>query len=334
MDPFRLFQKPPVTGIWHIDIRDDRLPTGRLKRTLRTRDLALAEERAAEVYRTVFAERAAVVGSKPLKSALTEVADSKANEDTRESAHTKARAVCRVLGDDYNLLELDMAAVERYIAHRREGGVVDHTIHKELSLLRQAWAAFCPGQANPVFKFSSNYKPRKRFLTLAEAAKFLRVAGSSKFAPWLWMALYAGCEVAALRRMGWQHIDFDMGYIHVLGTKGETRDRMVPLGDELREYLEGLDRNQPLLHRWPSQQRWRQMNSWCNAVKIDHACMLDLRRTFGSWLKQNGVDSKRIADLMGHTTTIMVDRVYAQLDAPSYKDAIAKLPRLPKVVGL
>lgn len=237
-----------------------------------------------------------------------------------------------MFGDDANLLSIDSEAIERYIALRRDGDVKDHTIHKELSLLRQTFAA--NNIPNPVPKFSSNYKPGKRFLTLSEAAKFLRIADQSKFAPWLWLALYAGCEVAALMRMGWKHVDFDMGYLHVLGTKGESRDRMVPLCDELREYLEGLDRNKPLLYRWPSNQRWRQMNRWCNATGIDHVCMLDLRRTFGSWLKQSGVDSKRISDLMGHTTTIMVDRVYAQLDAPSYRDAVAKLPRLPKLVAL
>lgn len=85
MDPYRLFQKPPGTGIWHIDIRDDRLPTGRLKKTLRTRDLAVAEQRAPEVYRAAFADQVAIIGHRSLKPALTEVAESKRNEETASS---------------------------------------------------------------------------------------------------------------------------------------------------------------------------------------------------------------------------------------------------------
>jgi len=323
---YRLFQR---SSVWFIDIRDERFEGGRLKKSLRTRDRPEAQRLASQII-AKFSPQA--IGYKALGAALTDVANSKNKTATIASYLAKVKPLTRVLGEEFNLLTLDDETVGAYISTRRDGKVSDHTIHKELSLLRQTWASYCPGRPNPVPKFSASYKPRKRFLTVTEAAKLLRAANRSQFAPWLWMALYAGCEVGALVRMDWGSIDFEMGQIHVLGTKAETRDRYVPLSADLRAYLETLDKDAPLLCRWPSAQRWRQMNTWCTKSGVGHVSMTDLRRTFGSWLKQAGVDSKRIADLMGHTSTIMVDRVYGQLDAKAYRDAVAQLPSLPKLV--
>jgi hypothetical protein len=52
----------------------------------------------------------------------------------------------------------------------------------------------------------------------------------------------------------------------------------------------------------------------------------DLRRTFASWRVQAGVPAKVIANLMGHTSTRMVDLVYGRVGPSDYEAAIAKLP--------
>lgn len=52
----------------------------------------------------------------------------------------------------------------------------------------------------------------------------------------------------------------------------------------------------------------------------------DLRRTFASWSVQAGVPAKVIANLMGHTSTRMVDLVYGRVGPSDYEAAIAKLP--------
>ena len=54
----------------------------------------------------------------------------------------------------------------------------------------------------------------------------------------------------------------------------------------------------------------------------------DLRRTFASWLKQQGVDSMVVARLMGHTTSAMVERVYGHLNDKTLREATNTLPRL------
>jgi hypothetical protein len=52
----------------------------------------------------------------------------------------------------------------------------------------------------------------------------------------------------------------------------------------------------------------------------------DLRRTFASWSVQAGTPAKVIANLMGHTSTRMVDLVYGRVGPNDYDAAIARLP--------
>ena len=52
----------------------------------------------------------------------------------------------------------------------------------------------------------------------------------------------------------------------------------------------------------------------------------DLRRTFASWSVQAGVPAKVVANLMGHTSTRMVDLVYGRVGPNDYELAISKLP--------
>jgi integrase len=314
-------------GTYYLDVRVD---GKRHRRSLDTGDRKEAEARA-KIALDTLALATPRVGYLRLEDALTAVAKSKTNAGTREMYTYKARSICKVLPADGNILCLTREDVDRFI-RARLAVVSRHTVHKELSLLRLAWSDVCPGQPSPVPSFSASYKPRKRFLTVDEAAKLLARAGRSRARAWLWLALWAGTEVGAIRRMTWAHIDLDLGMVHIPGTKAEARDRYVPLHAELRARLGGLPRDRPLVSFWRN--RHRDLQVWCEDVEIERCTMTDLRRTFGSWLKQSGVDSRRVADLMGHTSTIMVDRVYGQLDAASYRDAIDRLPAMPRMVAL
>lgn len=73
----------------------------------------------------------------------------------------------------------------------------------------------------------------------------------------------------------------------------------------------------------------RDLQAACTALGIANVTPNDLRRTFASWLKQRGVDSKTVADLLGHTPTRMVDLVSGHLDDATYIPATDLLPALP-----
>jgi len=56
----------------------------------------------------------------------------------------------------------------------------------------------------------------------------------------------------------------------------------------------------------------------------------DLRRTFGSWLAQAGVDIRRASELMGHSNIRVSASVYAHLAPGDRADAVEVLDRTPK----
>jgi len=51
----------------------------------------------------------------------------------------------------------------------------------------------------------------------------------------------------------------------------------------------------------------------------------DLRRTFGSWLVQSGVDIQRVSELMRHGDIRITAEVYAHLSPKDLADAVAVL---------
>lgn len=312
-------------GWWYLDVR---VAGKRHRLALKTRNRREAEKRAREAL-SEAASGPPIVGSIGLGDALDDLIKTKRNPNTRAAYRWPRRALTKVLGEGFDVGTLERATIDAYLETRREIGISEHTLQKEMTLLRQSYRHAFPAGVFPYGTFDAQYEPRKRFLTLSEAGRLLAVA-TPRGKVWLMLALYSGAEPAAIPRTDWNQIDFDLGSIHVRGTKGKTRDRRVPLAQQLRTFLGGLSATEPLVPDWPA--RYRDMRRWCERLEIEHATLTDCRRTFGSWLKQAGVDSKRIADLMGHTSTKMADEVYGQLNAESYRDAIDQLPALPRLV--
>jgi integrase len=140
--------------------------------------------------------------------------------------------------------------------------------------------------------------------------------------------MYAGANLGEASKLTWADVDHPPGQLHIPGTKRTSRDRFVPIHPSLRAELKAADRSKPLVAPWSHVNQWLRVT--CRALGIPHASSNDLRRTFGSWLKQAGVDSLHVARLMGHSSTTMVDRVYGQLSDGSLATAISKMPRIKR----
>src|SRR5690606_9130767 len=119
-----------------------------------------------------------------------------------------------------------------------------------------------------------------------------------------------------------------------------TRWRLVPIHPSLmpmlRAAIKGRSPDEPLVQPWPNVRRdlhaaVARINLDVRTRKIGKLPKVspnDLRRTFASWLKQEGVDSMTVAHLMGHSSTRMVELVYGRLSDETYQDAVAAMPRL------
>jgi integrase len=188
------------------------------------------------------------------------------------------------------------------------------------------------------------YEPRETWLTEHEAEIMLGELEDFARKLWAGLATFAGLRKGEINRLTWDRIyltteprggEFGQTYgeIRVLGTKTARAKRPVPIVPQLAELLLAV----PV-----SEREGRVVKAWTNVIRgltaafsraLDaeaslrpetrrkyhaprarkHITPNDLRRTFASWLIQAGVSNRLVADLLGHTTTAMVDRVYARI---------------------
>ncbi len=111
------------------------------------------------------------------------------------------------------------------------------------------------------------------------------------------------------------------------GTKTAGSDRWVPIPAPLHALLSSVlnnDRQGPLVERWSNSRR--DLAEACTRAGIDRVSSNDIRRTYASWLKNAGTDSAVVAQLLGHSSTRMVDLVYGKLHSSTLAQAVTALP--------
>jgi len=264
---------------------------------------------------------------------------------TLQVALTRAEHVERILGAGTDLNAANLPELGDCYLDTRRGEltpwgspITDHTIKKELRVLSQGM-----GEGKRLDRFFGEPKaifpevlrnvenPRDRWLPVPEYHALLEQATPHRRE---WLIFYANTGVDVGELHGIRRSDLDLergayGYVHVRGTKTRYRDRWIPLSADARAVV---DRRMltagPMLFApvWRSHQVAQCMKRWCPKAKIEHVIVKDLRRTFCSWMFNAGVPELATIRLMGHGSSQMVRRVYAQLSDQTYEAAIGCLP--------
>lgn len=321
---------------WYGEYRD--VFNRRVKVTLKTHDRVVAQARLRD--RELGTTSQAPHAPKALDAAVDAMATLK-KPIMAKAYREYAGHLFRLLGQTVDINSLDGAAVTAYCSSRLTEGASRHTISKELSCLRQTLKdakrrGEFVGALDIVPAWTSDYEPETRWLTPLEFGKLLQAA-PEKRRTWLMLQAYTGAEMGVMKRFaasprgGWEFVDLKHGKITLPGTKKSTRFRAgIPLHPELKTWLKKLDDAndaKPLVERWTKVNR--DIKWACKRAGIDNISTHDLRRTFGSWLVQNGVDLHHVARLLGNTAA-MVSKVYGQTSDASYAAAINTLPRLKR----
>lgn len=269
-----------------------------------------------------------------------------------DDALRRADHIARILGERTDLHDVNLATLgKKYLDARRLEYIPqkkkhpeDSTILKELRVLTQGMSE---GKGDDLFfgepetvipkALEDCGNERDRWLTLDEFAALLEQATPYR-RDWLIMYVLTGVDVGELHKVRKREdVNFkrgEFGALHICavdewGRKTKYRKRWVPLTAETREIVERkLETPGPMLFSpvWRSSQVRECMLRWCPKAGIEHVIIKDLRRTFCSWMCQAGVPELHVIRLMGHGSSEMVRRVYAQLDDSSFEHAIAALP--------
>ena len=233
----------------------------------------------------------------------------------------KAGHLIRLMGEER--LPLDRATVVAYVNRRRTEGAHPTTIYKEICTLRKSLKlADVPYDCIPTIK--ARYVPRTRYLTLDELRALIAQL-PEKRQLWVLLAVFTGARSSEVEAICWQHIDWQQRTVFLQGTKTAKSRRLVPLHKVLEDALWPIRQDAgPVVEAWGHHRK--QLPEACKRAGIARVSPNDLRRTLASWLKQAGVDSFAVAQILGHSTSRMVELVYGRIDQKTLTKAMAQLP--------
>lgn len=111
---------------------------------------------------------------------------------------------------------------------------------------------------------------------------------------------------------------------HIGKPKTEHSERIILLTSTMREVLKPYEQKEGFVcggeQPWCYSRAMRTYRSAFNHLGIVGFCAYDFRTTFATQLKESGMATSAIADLMGHADTRMVETVYAR----TRKDGVMK----------
>lgn len=289
------------------------------------------DRKAAEIVSREIARRRALASTEGAPVALRDAivmvgeADQRAGRSAavKQILTQKGRQLIAFFGADFDIRRAARSDLERYTDHRMPN-VSRHTIAKELWVLRRACRVSGVGWSETIMPdLGRVYTPRDRWLTWGEYLA-LRAQLSEERRDYLDAYVYTGARRSELYSLTAHDLDGER--LRIRGTKTASAWRWVPVAEPLRPVLERRAKScaGPLFPKWGKDTR--DLALACGRAKIAPVSPNDLRRTFCSWLANAGVSPLVAARLMGHTSTRMVERVYARLGVEIQADAVARLP--------
>ena len=220
------------------------------------------------------------------------------------------------------------------------------TIRKELGLLRsmfnKARKQWRWRISNPVSDISlpADSAQRVRFLSASEFKSFilelkkLREADEEWIESLITVALGSGIREGNLIGLIWPEVDFDLKMINIPGEKMKNDEYLGnPLSETAFQVLQELYEKRPpdceFVFQCQGKKLYpvkiqRAVRRLCAAAGIEDFRFHDLRHTYASYLRQNGVDLHTIATLLGHKDLRMTKR-YAHLCMDSLREPMTKL---------
>lgn len=251
--------------------------------------------------------------------------------ETLRSYTVKAGHLVRLLASDSDINEFKTGVEEGYIVARRAEGASDNTIHHELIVLRAALkrsarlGLFTGSLERLRADHSPGYVPRRRFLTPEEYGALLRVLPEKRRTTVAFMVLTAARD-SEWRSVTRAHVDLENALV-LPGTKTTRSWRRLPLKNSpdllalMKSVLTSGPKTGPIFSTWTNIRR--DLRVGCAKAGIDPVSPNDLRRTFATWCWQGGMHPSRIALLLGHRDSRMVERVYGVLDSATLGNEVA-----------
>jgi integrase len=242
--------------------------------------------------------------------------------------------------------DITRKACRDWIEFRRAQGRSEHTIHGDLRVLRAVlnWAARNKLIAAAPFVFMPpTPPPRDRHLTREEVARLLDCARAPHVRLFIVLAIVTAARMQAILGLTWMRVDFNRGLINLRDpslpqtSKGRA---IVPMNDSARAAL--LEAHAGAISDFVIEQAGKRVQNIKNGlgaalrradlkVKGDGAHLL--RHSAAVWMAEDGVPMSEISQYLGHSSTLVTEKVYARF-SPNYLRKAAGSLNLPSVRSL
>lgn len=240
----------------------------------------------------------------------------------------------RFLGEQTPVIDVTPERLREYadwrLTHTKgktgQSRISKHTVQKEIGAWRKA-LLLCGEKWDQRWmpNLGTVYEPRDRWLPHDEYVRLLDALPADR-GEYVTTLCYTGLDLTPLYRLTADSIKRGSPWrIWCDDKKSKHRRRWIPVHDTVKPILARRAKEQPaqLFPVWHSMRR--DLHVACKRADIEPCSAKDFRRTFASWLANKGVSMKVTADLMGHASLDMVQRVYARLGTEIVDEAVERL---------
>lgn len=219
---------------------------------------------------------------------------------------------------------VDDALVDEFVQARVKDGAGSYAVNRALAVWRRVHnlASKRWKQRTHVIdwsEFVNREHKRVRALTRDEARVLIEKAPQELSWAIRW-SLLTGCRKAETYSLRWDDVDLVAGRAVVTAKGG--RQHVVWLSDDARTLLEEIPRRGQLVLKASGQRK--QFDKALAAAGIEDFRWHDLRHTFATWMRQEGVALEVVQRALGHADLATTER-YAHVADAEVRDAMQKV---------
>jgi integrase len=310
----------------------------RTRHQLHARTRAEAEIEAVDLYRRLSGgPKDRTIAS--LWEAYRHDRDGRAVAKTMQYTGKAVLASFGGLTPDY----VSTATCRAYTRSRRKAGRKDGAIWTELNHLRMvlSWAAKQRLILRaPAVELPPRPAPRDRYLTREEIARLLDAATQPHIRLAIIIMLSTGARIGAVLELTWDRVDFDRGVLDFRkDATGPRKGRAVlPMNAGLRAALQ--DARQAALSdhvvEWaagPVRSIRKGFMAAVQAAGLEDVSPHVIRHTSAVHMVEAGVPMSEVAQMLGHSSTSVTERVYGRF-SPGHLQKAADVVDFVKVRAL
>lgn len=257
------------------------------------------------------------------------------NNKSDKTAKYQRKYLCEYFGRNKNIMSIKSIDIEKFKLYLLQKGRTHATVNRYLAGIKRAYNLLIIDgliDYNPVKRGSmlEVNNRRNRYLTREEWLRLKKELPETIYYIVI-VALLTGFRLGNVLNLSWEQIHLDMRFIELLKqeNKGGKLIRQ-PISDDLYDVLIKLKPKKSgyvFINPDTGKAYTTIKKSFKNALKkasIVGFTFHDLRRTFGTWLLQEGVDIRTIQALLAHSDVSTTER-YLAIPPEYKKEAINKI---------